>query len=488
VAAVGSVHPSALPAYPQQPAALARLQGFRAGLHGCCSRRADALVDLADALLSAQGPVASLPQLSLEPAHRRGWGSTYAALACGWIDAERLRELLARSPLAAGQPIYAVDVTTWPRCDAECSPERGLYYHPSRHSAGQPIVAGWAFQWICQLGFARDSWTAPVDARRLKPLDDTDQTAAVQIRALLARLPASEAVPLFVFDAGYDSAQLSLDLADLPVGVLVRLRSDRCFYHDPPPRPPGAGGRPRRHGAKFAFADPTTWPTPTATYVATDDQYGTVTVQAWAGLHPKQHRHPGHGSGGPRPIVRGTILRVQVERIPARTRPPKVLWLWWAGPSQPDLELAWRAYTRRFDCEHTIRFCKQTLGWTTPRVRTPAQAERWTWLVLAAYTQLRLARELVADQRLAWERPRPPGQLSPYRVRRGVSRLLCVVGSPAAAPKPSGRSPGRPKGHRSGPALRHPAIKKPAIKPTKKPAIKPTKKAVRSRSGPPRPP
>jgi hypothetical protein len=58
--------------------------------------------------------------------------------------------------LADGQPIYAVDVTTWPRCDAECSPEWGLYYHPSRHSAGQPIVADWAFQWICQLGFARD--------------------------------------------------------------------------------------------------------------------------------------------------------------------------------------------------------------------------------------------------------------------------------------------------------------------------------------------
>jgi hypothetical protein len=29
--------------------------------------------------------------------------------------------------------------------------------------------------------------------------------------------------------------------------------------------------------------------------------------------------------------MRGTILRVQVERVPARTRPPKVLWLWWAG-------------------------------------------------------------------------------------------------------------------------------------------------------------
>jgi hypothetical protein len=193
---------------------------------------------------------------------------------------------------------------------------------PSRHSAGQPIVAGWAFQWICQLGFARDSWTAPVDARRLHPLDDTDHTAAVQVRALLARLPAGRPVPWFVFDAGYDSAQLSLDLTEASVAVLVRLRADRCFYHDPPPPPLGKTGRPRRHGAKFAFADPATWPTPTATLHTTDQQYGTVTVHAWAGLHPKQHRHPGHGSGGP---GRSCVARSAACRWsafpPARGRP-----------------------------------------------------------------------------------------------------------------------------------------------------------------------
>jgi hypothetical protein len=75
VAAVGSVHPSALPAYPDLPDALAGLQAFRTGLHACCTRRADALVDLADALLSAPGPVASLPQLSLERDIRRLWSS-----------------------------------------------------------------------------------------------------------------------------------------------------------------------------------------------------------------------------------------------------------------------------------------------------------------------------------------------------------------------------------------------------------------------------
>jgi Transposase DDE domain len=462
VAAVASVHPSGRAAYCDHTVAVDALRAFRAELHASFTRRGDALVDLADALLCAQTPPGSLPHLSLEPAHRRGWASAYAALAHGRMDAERLRDLLARVPLADGQPIYAVDVTTWPRCDAECSPERGLYYHPSRHSAGQPIVAGWAWQWICQLGFARDSWTAPVDARRLHPTQDTEQVAAAQLRALLARLPAGGPVPLVVFDAGYDSAQLSLDLADAAAAILVRLRSDRCFYADPPPRPPGATGRPRRHGAKFAFADPATWPTPTATQVADDDQYGTVTVHAWAGLHPKQRNHPGKGTRAPRPLVRGTIIRVAVQRIPAKTRPPKVLWLWWAGPGQPDLDQTWRAYTRRFDLEHTVRFAKQSLGWTTPRPRHPEQADRWTWLVLAAYTQLRLARQLVADRRLPWERPRPSGQLSPYRVRRGFPGLLCTLGSPASAPKPSGRSPGRPKGRRSGPARRYPAIKKTA--------------------------
>jgi hypothetical protein len=446
---------------------LARLQTFRAQLHACFFRRADALFELGDALLCAEA-VPSLPHLSLEPIHQRGWGSTYAALACGQIDAERLRDLLASHLPPADPLVFAVDVTTWPRCDAECSPERGYYYHPSRHSAGQPIIAGWAWQWIAHVSFDRDSWTAPIDARRLHPLEDTDHTAAAQIHALLKRLPASGAVPLFVFDAGYDSAQLSLDLAEARVAVLVRLRADRCFYADPPPaaRSP-KGGRPRRHGAKFAFADPATWPAPTATLVCQDDQYGSVTVQAWAGLHPKQQRHPGHGTRGPRPIVRGTIMRVQVQRVPARTRPPKVLWLWWAGHGDLDLDLdlAWRAYVRRFDLEHTVRFCKQTLGWIMPRPRHPAQADRWTWLVLAAYTQLRLARQIACDQRLPWERPRPQLRLSPYRVRRGFPRLLCALGSPAATPKPAGHSPGRPKGRCSGPAARYPAIKKPRKKP-----------------------
>src|SRR5450756_420424 len=105
-------------------------------------------------------------------------------------------------------------------------------------------------------------------------------------------------------------------------------------------------------------------------------------------------------------------------------------------------------------------FVKNTLGWTAPALRTPEQADRWTWLVVAAYTQLRLARGLVADDRLPWERPRDPAQLTHARVRRGFRRLRASLGTPASPPKPSKPGPGRPKGTRRPPRTRYPAVKK----------------------------
>jgi hypothetical protein len=444
------------------PAPLAAIRSFRDALYAGFGRRADALFEVIDALL-ASTPGLSLPHLSLVPLHRRGWGSVYDALASGRIDVDALRALVARQPAAGGQRVYAVDVSVWPRCDAEASPARGFYYHPSRHSAGQPIVAGWAYQWLAQLSFERDSWTGPLDVQRVRPTESPNAVAVEQVKRLLAHLPTGGATPLFVFDAGYDSVQLTQGLTEIPVAILVRLRSDRCFYADPPPTAPSPkGGRPRKHGAKFDSKEPTTWPPPTAEHATEDEQYGTVRVRSWSGLHPKQQAHATRGTRGPRPIVRGTLVRVEVTRLPGRTRKPNVLWLWWAGPGTPDLDVLWRAYARRFDLERTVRFLKQGLGWTTPRVRHPEQADRWTWLVLIAYTQLRLARSCVADRRLPWERPLTPTKLTPCRVRRTVSALLLTVGTPARAPKPCGRSPGRPKGSGSGRATRYPALKKAA--------------------------
>jgi hypothetical protein len=104
---------------------------------------------------------------------------------------------------------------------------------------------------------------------------------------------------------------------------------------------------------------------------------------------------------------------------------------------------------RRFDLEHTFRLFKQTLGWTTPKIRTPQAADRWTWLVIAAHTQLRLARPLAADLRRSWERPAAPGRLTPARVRRAFRNIRAIISSPASAPKPCKPGPGRPPGSKN---------------------------------------
>jgi hypothetical protein len=103
--------------------------------------------------------------------------------------------------------------------------------------------------------------------------------------------------------------------------------------------------------------------------------------------------------------------------------------------------------------EHTFRLFKQVLGWTTPKLRDPAAADRRTWLIITAYTQLRLARPLADDLRLPWERPAPPGRLTPARVRREFRNIHATMPRLAGAPKAAKPGPGRPPGSKN----RHPA-------------------------------
>ena len=227
------------------PAVLEELRAFRTRIYGCFGPRRDALFELLDAAITS-GLVPSLVHLSLDGLYRRGWGSLYAALAAGEVEVEGLRRLVAQHPLAGGEPIYAVDTSAWPRNDAETSPERGYYHHPSRHSAGKPIVAGWCYSWLAQVGLQRTSWSAPLDVRRVPPRENLHGIAAEQVRTVVHSLAVDGPIPTFVFDAGYDPVQLVTELGNARAAVLVRLRRDRCFYPDPEPVPrsPRGGASP----------------------------------------------------------------------------------------------------------------------------------------------------------------------------------------------------------------------------------------------------
>jgi hypothetical protein len=433
------------------------LSVFRAGLFECLTARSDALFELSDALLCSSGPVTSLPVLSLAGVFRRGHGALYDALAAGRIDADRLRSLLAGQQLGrvGGRIVLAVDATGWLRPDANCSPGR-LYCHVSGHGRGQDqMVPGWAYSFVAALEAGASSWTQILDATRIGPDEDPAEVTAIQLRAVIERLIAAgqhrpDDPPIAVVtDAGYDVPRLAWQLHDLPVIVVGRLRSDRVLYGRPGPW--SGRGRPPKHGRAFRMTDPDTWGESDTRSVAATDRYGQLEARAWEALHSRlTQRAAWIGHGGELPVIEGTLVRLSTERLP-HTGSPQPLWLWTsASDLDPQLlDAIWSAWLRRFDIEHTFRFLKQTLGWTIPQVRDPDGADRWTWLVLAAFTQLGLARSLAADLHLPWEAPTVPGRLTPARVRRDFPNLHAHLPRLARVPKPSKPGPGRPKGQQN---------------------------------------
>ena len=457
------------------PAAV--LSRFRREFHACLTARADELSELAGAVLCADGPVRNLAGLSLAPEHRRGHGALYDAVNHGRIGIARLRRSLAGLPLpraAGGRLMLAVDVSNWLRPGAATSPDR-LFCHVYGRGKGQAqMIPGWPYSVVAALEPGRTSWTAVLDAIRLGPDDDEAEVTAAQVREVITRLVGAghwrEGDPpvLVIFDAGYDPMRLAYRLADLPVEVLGRLRSDRVLHFPVPQHRPGTNGRPPRHGREFVLADPATWPEPPVTTTTRTTRYGTAAAQARDRLHPRlTHRSAWLDHDGPLPVIEGTLIRLQAGHLPG-DRHPKPVWLWCPATGAPpaDVDRLWQAFLRRFDLEHTFRLYKQVPGWTAPKLRDPQAADRWTWIIIACHAQLRLARLLAADLRLPWERPAPPGRLTPARVRRGFRNIHATQPCLTGAPKPGKPGPGRPPGSKN----RHPAPRHDVGKKTKRDA------------------
>ncbi|MEY9887834.1 hypothetical protein ABIA31_001463 [Catenulispora sp. MAP5-51] len=440
---------------------LAVLAGFRRDFYDVLTGRRDELFELTDAVLCTDGAVKTLVELALAPEHQRGHGALYDGINHGGLDIGRLRRAITNTPLpraADGRLVLAVDVSPWLRPDANTSPDRCFCHTYGRGKDEHRMIPGWPYSFVAALESGPTSWTAILDALRLPPGADVAAITAAQLREVVMRLqdaghwrPGDPDI-LIVADAGYDAPRIAFLLADLPVQILGRLRSDRVFRRPAPAYThPPTGGRPAKHGGEFAFGDPASWGEPNVLTTTQNTRYGTATAQAWDRLHPiLTHRAAWADCLGDLPVIEGTVIRLTVDHLPSGGE-AKPVWLWWShvDATGEDVDRCWMSFLRRFDIEHTFRLLKQTLGWTTPRLRDPAAADRWTWITIAAHTQLRLARPLASDLRRPWEKPLDPERLTPARVRRGFRNLRAKIPSPARAPKPTRPGPGRPPGSRN---------------------------------------
>jgi hypothetical protein len=437
------------------------LSRFRIEFFDCLYTRADALFELTDAVLCADGPVTSLPELTLAAEHRRGHGAMYDALNSGWLEPRRLRRALDSLKIprtSEGRIALAVDVSNWLRPDASTSHDRLFCHVYGRGRSADQRIPGWPYSFVAALESGRTSWTQILDAVRLGPADDATAVTAAQLRSVIERLvraghwrPGDPRI-LIVMDSGYDVTRLAYVLADLPVELAGRLRSDRVMLRDAGERrSTPRGGQPRKHGGVFTFKKPGSWHEPETTTMTDTTRYGKAEATAWNRMHPRlTHRGPWLDHDGELPIIHGTLILLKVEYLPG-DRDPKPIWLWSSAleVDSAQMDRIWRTFLRRFDLEHTFRLMKQTLGWTRPKVRSPEAADLWTWLIIAAYTQLRLARPLAEDLRRPWERPAPPRRLTPARVRRGFRNIRATTARPAGVPKPTHPGPGRPPGSKN---------------------------------------
>jgi hypothetical protein len=162
----------------------------------------------------------------------------------------------------------------------------------------------------------------------------------------------------------------------------------------------------------------------------TDAQYGWVRRKSRSGLHPIPHLHAKRGTRASPP----TRPRDPHPTGGGASSPPH-------QSSRAPLALvvgtgAAESGNASFGCmslgsplNTPFASSSRSGSWTTPKLRSPEAADRWTWLVILAYVQLRLARPLVVDHRLPWQAPLPSEKLTPARVRRVFSHLLPMLSS-----------------------------------------------------------
>ncbi len=417
--------------------------------HGFLTRR-DALFNLLDALV-AEGMVSSFARFSQSRQFERKWPSLYAAVEDGVVNRSWLRSYLALQVPSQGMCVFPLDGSPWPRPRSRVLADLQFVYQANSAVKGGTVTIGYPYSLLEWCVEPHSSWSLPVDVRRVPSTQTIQEVGAEQIQALAhARATFLEALDIVAADGQYGNAGFLRRVNGLRCGIVARLRCDRVLY-GPPPASTGKRGRPKKHGERFAFHEPDTWSQPDQVEQLEDPYWGQVRLERWQGLHEKK------GADVPYQVIRAGV---HLER----DQPPAALWLAWLAPNpQPakipvTVETIWRAYVFRWPIEPSLHFRKETLGWTLPRFQRPEAGDRWTELTAIACWVLFLARPLVVDMPLPWQKPQL--QLTPQRVQQSIQPIFAQIGSPARPPKTRGKPPGWLPGRRRIPKPRYSVVKK----------------------------
>lgn len=390
------------------------------------SKGRDAQFELIDALLLNDHP-GCFAELSQSSVFRREWPSAYGAIEDGTQHEQRLGQCFVQQVSRQGVQVFPLDTTVWAHPSARTL--TGLVYAPSptkalkRHS----IVQGHIYSLLTWTPRPGESWSPTIYSQRLKPEQTAIEVGAAQVKQLCQARPdpTQQGLDVIVTDGHYGNHLFFGALKGLSCAVLSRMRCDRVLYQAP--KPYAGHGRPPVHGPRFAFKEPDTWPEPLEQVELSHERWGQVRLRRWAKLHARADAE--------------TVFEVILAEVHReRAKPPQPLWLGYRPGHTPyPLREVWSWFDFRWPIEPSIRFRKQGLLWTLPAFQSSEACDRWSHLVDLAYWQVFLARPLVSDQPLPWQKVQ--GRLTPGRVRRGLALIFSQLGTPAQPPKTRGKSP-----------------------------------------------
>jgi hypothetical protein len=293
------------------------LNRFREVVYQSFERRADAGLELIDALTSTPG-VESPVELSESPLFRRRFSSIYDVLKWGRLHYERLRQLLDElqpedAETVAGYEVYALDCTDDPAPEAETLPDRSR----TKKGKNAGTQVGHRYSWLVRLTNWRTSWCMPQDIERVATSSTDSQVGAQQIESLAKR---NERPKVVVADSLYGNVIfLRAFLVVRFVFALVRMRSNQVLYEEPPERQPHQKGRPAKHGPKFKVSAP--WREPDRVEESTLLGQKLV-LKAWTNLHFARLS-----------LLVGTVVSVQFLKPDGTPRFKRPLLLFWTGPT-----------------------------------------------------------------------------------------------------------------------------------------------------------
>jgi hypothetical protein len=421
---------------------LARLKEFRQAAYQYLCRAHDATFELTDAILLTRNPYC-LADLSLCPVFRRKWPSIYESLQDSRPQRRKLMQLYIKHIPTDIRPILVIDHTSWSHPDAVTLQERTIEHQPTTIPGNRPITVGQGYSTIAWIPESEGTWALLLRHERITSWESPIDKAVWQLRQVCYDLPTR---PIVLVDSEYGSAPFVRKTADIKADKLMRLRSNLCVWAAPPAY--AGKGCPRKHGNKFKLNDSSTWSEPKESLEIEEHQLGRVRISLWPDLHFQATAfHP--------------MQLIRVERLERNylQKNCKPLWLAWVGEEMPNLSSIWRLYLRHFTIDQWYRFIKQRLHWTLPKLKTPKQCERWSDLMPLMTWELWLAREVVADNPLPWQKSMV--KLTPGRVAQSIGGVLAAIGTPACVPKTRGKSPGWPQGKPRQQRTRYPIVKKP---------------------------